>query len=163
MNNSKEYIRQRWGNGLYKSLASEGLSEKECSRLSDVFDKWTEQAGINPESACKLLLSAHAAQNAKPLLNQIANWIHTELEFFNVSGPKIEVNPVLRLRDIARRQRDNLSKVNIVVNGQEYSEKQLDDIRKEAEMKIPACMQQTLYEATANENSKAKFSMTVIL
>ena len=149
---NKELERQRFREGLFQALASEGHARSKCKDLTSRFDQLTD-GGMTGEGAAGIIYAAYGANDAKNVCRTIKDWVESELENFTATHAGIDTNPATRLKKTIKTFNENIDKCCILINAQPLSAKEIQSIKAV----VPSCLQQPkIYTATASDKSRVK-------
>ena len=125
-----------------------GMNAGQVKSILGKFDKLTNTA--SPDTSFRVMHSAFAATDTDKALNTVRGIIQSGLEKFNKDGPRVDMNPVSRLRAILEKLRGNILKCS--VDGVELTKEELERTLPT----IPACLKTPFpYEATATTKGKS--------
>ena len=147
---NSELNRQQWREALFQSLAKEGNAKEICQDFTSRFDKLTDNK-MSGEGAFAIVYSAYGAGDVKKVCRTVKDFLEQELTDFAANHPGIQKNPIVRLREYAKRLNDKISQVCITVDGQELSKQEIDRVK----IRLPGCLNPpTVYSAMASTQSK---------
>jgi hypothetical protein len=134
---------------LKTALASE-YNQNQVGNMLGQFDKI---APGGAEMAFSVVLEAFGNESTPKAVKTIKEWIERELQAHNAKHPGIDRNSTTRLKRIIEAHNKAIDKCCILINGVQLSREEIDKIKA----KLPACLnQKTVYEAKANEDSRAR-------
>ena len=117
MSDNSELTRQRWSNCLWHALASQGKTEAELKTISDRYDALTDTS-MSPSTAFQIIYESQGGCDAKSVLNQVARFIHDNLDSMTKFAPKIKTNSTTRFADLVKRFNSSIDNcAGISVNG----------------------------------------------
>jgi hypothetical protein len=138
---------------LFKEAIS-GLKSEHVGELMFYYDCLTKQTGDENAviglmyDAFRQIQNSTASHITKLPLGNSGKVIKQDLERFNQAHKGVDANPRTRLKSAIERIRANILKC--AVDGVELSKEELEG----AMPKVPDCLKQTSYQATANYRGK---------
>lgn len=153
MNNTNtELERQIIREGLFQSLAAEGLDRDKCESWTENFDRLTD-TGISAQYACQLVFSASGSQAAH---QPVTRWIQNQLQQQIDQHPGIEkLHPLESLRRTIKKYNDRLQVlegVSVEIGGKIHTLTQ-DELDNQVKAHLPHCMKK-LETLTAKASEK---------
>ena len=150
MSDNTELTRQRWSNCLWQALASQGKTEAELKIISDRYDILTNTS-MSPSTAFQIIYESQGGCDAKAVLNQVARFIHDNLDSMTKFAPKIKTNSTTRFSDLVKRFNKNLDNcTGISVNGVSLDENEI----KKLHLPVPAF--DTITATASDKSGKGK-------
>lgn len=153
----KELERQRFREGLFQSLASEGHAIAKCQDLTSRFDQLTD-GGMTGEGAANIIYAAYGSSDVKKVCRTIKDWVESELEDFNAIHPGVELSNGVRWKRAVENYNKAIDKISVVFDGKELTREEIQKIKAI----IPAmCRPMTTYQASASSDKSRVKNFTI--
>ena len=135
-----------------------GMNQGQIEAVLGNFNKLVKAGG--PEIAFRVMMNSYGNEDTEKACRTIKEAIQNALEKFNKEN-RVDVNPRSRLKSLIERHNKTLDQCAIEINGVGLSKDDIDRIK----VKIPGCITQTTYTATASrKNGNAvKFALEIRL
>jgi len=150
--------------GIYRSFLAQELAgqarmnQGQVESILGKFDTLSRHA--SPDTSFMVIHESYGSTDTQRALNTVRAIIKNALEKVNQEN-RVDVNPRSRLKSLIERHNKSLDQCAVEINGVGLSKDDIDRIK----VKIPGCITQTTYTATASrKNGNAvKFALEIRL
>jgi len=159
MNKPINSLTEIYASQLKTRLATNaGMNQGQIEAVLGNFNKLSKAGG--PEISFRVMMESYGNEDTEKACRTIKEAIQTALEKFNKEN-RVDVNPRSRLKSLIERHNKSLDQCAVEINGVGLSKDDIDRIK----VKIPGCIAQTTYTATASrKNGNAvKFALEIRL